>query len=229
MTSTREIPVVTSVLVGDARVVGTLHTDPSTIHGLEIRGREITRSPATETPRNANHGVPHMVIPLGVAMRARPAHETVALVALHACLTSVIGETSVASAAVDLIEGMPYRSHPDGHTAVPLSLEFPVPAAAFSALERERQELASSRSDQESPPFRLELQFSGRVAALITRGSPAGSAGAPADPLHDEFGFHSLLSMFWNTTIPPLMLDIDHDVWLNSVIPAFNTLLRRGR
>jgi hypothetical protein len=233
------VPAEASIEVGDGRVVGVIRVDPATMRAVKSRAETGSRFQRLQRPgapheagqRRPTTGTsrPHLVIPVEVVMRNRPAGSTLALVGLAADLTFAQGDNVWRSAPLDLIEGMPCRSFPAGKSSTTLALRFALGAAAISALERARQDNMGSTASTAGEPFRLVLEFSGRVAGLTTIGDMAMTADSADDPFHNDLGTHSQLSMFWSTRIEAATFEVDHTVWLKAVIPAFKSALRRGR
>ena len=191
------------IVVGDGQVIGSVRVDPASLDGANVGGR------------------PHLIVPLAVTIHNRPAASTVGLVGLETTIGRPGGDVLAYGLHLDLINGMPCRSTPDGNGHVAFPVHFPVELDDFSALELERQDRIGTRSHGQLPhdpgePVNLEVRFAAHAAALVTSND-------------DRLGPRSFLAMFWSTQILPLVFPIDHGPWMKSVMPAFKDRLRRGR
>lgn len=205
------------ITVGREAVIGAISVDPGGVRGERIGGITDPHGPATDIA--VVHGQPHVVMPVEVVMFARPAESTLVLVALECGLAWADGEEAIWRCnPLHLMAGMPCRTLPSGDASVVLDVRFALNSDDFNSLEKERQQimLSTSATAHLAPVFPLQITFTGQVAAVSTM-------------QHAELGTHSALSFFWETEIPSILVEIEHDHWSNDVIPAYKARLRRNK
>lgn len=188
-----------SIIVGSSRIVGAAAVD-----GGAVRGEG---GPAR----------PQLIVPVSLQVNQRPDDSAIAVVGMHARLSSVQNASFYhpvcAPVTESLMAGFPVRSLSSGTMKHTVWLRFSLTHAEVTDLELRRHGNAGE-------VFALYLDVEPVVAVIATLNGQGPDGAWQESPFEPSFGMHAQLQPFWNASIAQLPIQIEPSTWVRDVLPG---------